>query len=139
MDDGRRLWHVLWRRRVERMALPTSLDTYRRDGRLPQRRRVRRTQPLGLTPISTNRVRSWCVFEFSLRLPRSADPLLGSAGFVAINNADGGWSTMFTTALPDGTYRDVVGGSATYTVSGGTVNVDVPARNAVAIHVGAKA
>jgi len=67
----------------------------------------------------------------------------GSAGFVAINNADSAWTTTFTTSLPDGTYCDVVGASncsgTKFTVSGGSFSATVPARNAIAIHVGAKA
>lgn len=35
----------------------------------------------------------------------------GSAGFVAINNADSSWSTTFSTSLSDGTYCDVISGS----------------------------
>jgi hypothetical protein len=35
----------------------------------------------------------------------------GSAGFVAINNADSAWSTSFTTSLGAGTYCDVITGS----------------------------
>ncbi|KAJ7443711.1 glycoside hydrolase [Mycena latifolia] len=69
----------------------------------------------------------------------------GTAGFVAINNADSAWSTNFATSLPDGAYCDVISGtSATgactgtgFTVSGGLFSVTVPARSAVAIHIGA--
>ena len=34
----------------------------------------------------------------------------GEAGFVAINNEDGRWSGTFKTALPDGSYCDVISG-----------------------------
>jgi hypothetical protein len=34
--------------------------------------------------------------------------LAGSAGFVAINNEDSGWSTTFATSLLDGAYCDVI-------------------------------
>ncbi|KAH8099619.1 glycoside hydrolase superfamily [Cristinia sonorae] len=68
----------------------------------------------------------------------------GSAGFVAINNADSEWSATFQTSLPDGTYCDVVSGGTScsgtkFTVSGGSFTATVPARNAIAIHVGSKA
>lgn len=36
----------------------------------------------------------------------------GSLGYVAINNADSAWSATFTTALPDGTYCDVIRGTS---------------------------
>lgn len=36
----------------------------------------------------------------------------GSLGYVAINNANSAWSSTFTTALPDGTYCDVISGKS---------------------------
>ncbi|KAL1661454.1 glycoside hydrolase superfamily [Schizophyllum commune] len=71
----------------------------------------------------------------------------GSAGFVAINNADSEWSTTFSTSLADGSYCDVISGDAsdgscsgnTITVSGGSFDATVPARSALAIHTGATA
>ncbi|ESK93482.1 alpha-amylase [Moniliophthora roreri MCA 2997] len=71
----------------------------------------------------------------------------GSAGFVAINNADSTWSVSFQTSLEDGNYCDVISGTnpngactgaSSITVSGGTFNADVPARSAIAIHTGQK-
>ncbi|PPR00074.1 hypothetical protein CVT24_008976 [Panaeolus cyanescens] len=70
----------------------------------------------------------------------------GSAGYVAINNADSAWSATFRTSLPDGTYCDVISGKssgssctgASYTVSGGSFSANVPARSAVALHTGQK-
>ncbi|KAF7326251.1 Alpha-amylase [Mycena kentingensis (nom. inval.)] len=69
----------------------------------------------------------------------------GSAGFVAINNADSAWSTTFTTSLANGAYCDVISGKSTngactgtgFTVSGGRFTATVPARSAIAIHTGA--
>ncbi|KAK6980929.1 alpha-amylase [Favolaschia claudopus] len=68
----------------------------------------------------------------------------GSAGFVAINNADSAWSTTFTTALPNNNYCDVISGKSSggactgvgITVSGGQFTTTVPARSAIAIHTG---
>ncbi|PIL31175.1 hypothetical protein GSI_05872 [Ganoderma sinense ZZ0214-1] len=70
----------------------------------------------------------------------------GDRGFVAINNADSAWSTTFSTSLPNGSYCDVVHGSAfdgfctgsSFTVSGGSFSATVPARDSIAIHTGAK-
>ncbi|KAF8060728.1 glycoside hydrolase superfamily [Lyophyllum atratum] len=70
----------------------------------------------------------------------------GSAGFVAINNADSAWTTTFTTSLAAGSYCDVISGKSSsgsctglkFTVSGGKFTATVPARSAVAIHTGAK-
>lgn len=69
----------------------------------------------------------------------------GSAGFVAINNADSAWTTTFLTSLPDGSYCDVISGTSSsgtctgtgLTVSGGSFVATVPARSAIAIHTGA--
>ncbi|KAJ7610564.1 glycoside hydrolase [Mycena polygramma] len=69
----------------------------------------------------------------------------GSAGFVAINNADSAWSATFTTSLPDGAYCDVISGKSSggactgsgFTVASGKFTATVPARSAVAIHTGA--
>jgi hypothetical protein len=43
---------------------------------------------------------------------KSGAPVLGSTGFVAINNEDSTWSATFTTSLAAGSYCDVVSGSA---------------------------
>lgn len=68
----------------------------------------------------------------------------GDAGFVAINNTDAALTREFTTALPPGTYCDVIHGTsadgvcagADVTVSGsGHATVTVPPMDAVAIHV----
>ncbi|KAJ7175109.1 glycoside hydrolase family 13 protein [Mycena crocata] len=68
----------------------------------------------------------------------------GSAGFVAINNADSAWSATFTTSLANGAYCDVISGKSSagactgtgITVSGGRFTATVPARSAIAIHTG---
>ncbi|KAF5365431.1 hypothetical protein D9758_010853 [Tetrapyrgos nigripes] len=71
----------------------------------------------------------------------------GSAGFVAINNADSAWSATFKTSLGDGSYCDVISGTSSsngacsgssFTVSGGSFSATVPARSAIAIHTGAE-
>ncbi|ESK93505.1 alpha-amylase [Moniliophthora roreri MCA 2997] len=70
----------------------------------------------------------------------------GSAGFVAINNADSTWSASFSTSLADGSYCDVISGRSSdgactgvgVTVSGGIFNANVPPRSAIAIHTGQK-
>ncbi|EEB90215.1 hypothetical protein MPER_11606 [Moniliophthora perniciosa FA553] len=77
---------------------------------------------------------------------RALNTHLGSAGFVAINNADSTWSASFHTLLADGNYCDVISGSSSngactgvgITVSGGTFNANVPPRSAIAIHTGQK-
>ncbi|KAJ7230813.1 glycoside hydrolase [Mycena rebaudengoi] len=69
----------------------------------------------------------------------------GTAGFVAINNADSAWSATFRTSLPNGAYCDVISGKSLsgmctgtrFTVSGGSFAVTVPSRSAIAIHTGA--
>ncbi|KAJ6502915.1 glycoside hydrolase [Mycena vitilis] len=69
----------------------------------------------------------------------------GSAGFVAINNADSVWSATFTTSLPNGGYCDVISGKSSggactgsgFTVASGKFTATVPARSAIAIHTGA--
>ncbi|KIY70325.1 carbohydrate-binding module family 20 protein [Cylindrobasidium torrendii FP15055 ss-10] len=66
-------------------------------------------------------------------------------GFVAINNDNAAWTGTFTTSLADGSYCDVITGTASsgsctgdsYTVSGGSFSATVAARSAVAIHTGA--
>ncbi|XP_006456377.1 hypothetical protein AGABI2DRAFT_211295 [Agaricus bisporus var. bisporus H97] len=70
----------------------------------------------------------------------------GSLGYVAINNGNSQWSSTFTTSLPDGTYCDVIRGTVSngrcsgpsYTVSGGRFTATVLARDAIAIHTGAR-
>ncbi|KAF8323583.1 glycoside hydrolase family 13 protein [Cantharellus anzutake] len=70
----------------------------------------------------------------------------GSAGHVAINNDDSAWTVTLSTNLVDGKYCDVVEGSKsvnsctgpTITVKGGSFQVMVPPRQAMAIHTGAK-
>ncbi|QRV78356.1 alpha-amylase [Ceratobasidium sp. AG-Ba] len=69
----------------------------------------------------------------------------GSIGFVAINNGYSAWSATFKTSLPDGSYCDVIAGSASYggctgrsfTVSGGSFSASVPGHGAIAIYTGA--
>ncbi|MFI7099119.1 alpha-amylase family protein [Streptomyces sp. NPDC050161] len=69
----------------------------------------------------------------------------GTSGFVALNNGDGDLTQTFTTSLPGGTYCNVVKAAAdhcdgnTVTVGDdGTAQLTVPAKSAVALHVGAK-
>lgn len=38
--------------------------------------------------------------------------MLGSAGFVAINNADSAWNATFSTSMAAGSYCDVIGGKS---------------------------
>ncbi|KAF4562493.1 hypothetical protein EYR36_004153 [Pleurotus pulmonarius] len=81
----------------------------------------------------------------SPRASRSRSAEVGSAGFVAINNADSSWTATFATSIPAGAYCDVISGSAnsgtcsgsSITVSGGAFSATVPARSAIAIHTGA--
>ncbi|CAE6470950.1 unnamed protein product [Rhizoctonia solani] len=69
----------------------------------------------------------------------------GSSGFVAINNADSAWTRTFTTPLAANSYCDMISGAAasggctgaSYTVSGGTLTVTIPARSAIALFTGA--
>jgi hypothetical protein len=42
----------------------------------------------------------------------------GSAGFVAINNADSAWKTTFTTSISAGTYCNVINGGVMVTAAG---------------------
>ncbi|MFJ2032104.1 carbohydrate-binding module family 20 domain-containing protein [Streptosporangium sp. NPDC087985] len=60
----------------------------------------------------------------------------GAKGWVAINNEGGSVTRTFTTGLPAGTYANDLGGAAVTVSSGGTASVTVPAKGAVAIHVG---
>ncbi|KAJ7212586.1 glycoside hydrolase [Mycena pura] len=68
----------------------------------------------------------------------------GSAGFVAINNAESAWRATFATSLADGAYCDVISGTSAagvctgtgFTVTGGTFTATVPACGAIAIHAG---
>jgi len=88
----------------------------------------------------------------------------GSAGFVAINNNSGQWSGTFSSALPAGTYCDVISGkksgssctgityvflihsaflllTALFSVtvsSSGSFSASVASRSAIAIHTGAR-
>lgn len=56
-----RHWHMLsyWRR--ERLAMSASMDARRRHGGIPQQRRHRGINQLGVSAIRTNRLRSRCV------------------------------------------------------------------------------
>ncbi|WP_258534763.1 alpha-amylase family protein [Streptomyces sp. PT12] len=61
----------------------------------------------------------------------------GANGFVAINNGTEAVSAEFTTAVPDGTYCNVLDDCGTeVTVTGGRVSIELPAKSAVAFHVG---
>ncbi|MFZ3555597.1 alpha-amylase [Streptomyces sp. BH055] len=57
----------------------------------------------------------------------------GDVGFVAINNSSSASTHTYTTSLADGTYDNVVG-EGSVTVSGGKVELTVPAKGAVAFH-----
>ncbi|MGP8297387.1 alpha-amylase [Streptomyces inhibens] len=66
----------------------------------------------------------------------------GKAGFVAINNGDGELSRTFATSLPGGTYCNVVkaapddcGGNTVTVGDDGKVQLTVPAKSAVALHI----
>ncbi|GGB98403.1 alpha-amylase [Cellulomonas carbonis] len=72
----------------------------------------------------------------------------GSAGYAVINKEGSALSRTFTTSLPAGRYCDVISGAPTSTGcsgttvtvgSGGTFTASVGARDALAIHVGARA
>lgn len=59
-------------------------------------------------------------------------------GFFALNNGASPATYTFTTGMADGAYRNVVDGGATsVTVSGGTATLTIPAKGAVAFHLGA--
>ncbi|KAI0812488.1 glycoside hydrolase superfamily [Irpex lacteus] len=71
----------------------------------------------------------------------------GTAGFVAINNADSQWAANWRTGLQDGVYCNVIAGTYssgkcsgnTVTVkNGGHIPYNLSSRNAVAIHINAK-
>ncbi|KDQ58058.1 carbohydrate-binding module family 20 protein [Jaapia argillacea MUCL 33604] len=71
----------------------------------------------------------------------------GSAGFVAINNADTPWSFQFQTSLPAGSYCDIIHGVLSgntctgpsfVVASDGIFTATVAPRDAVALHIGAK-
>ncbi|MEU0483307.1 carbohydrate-binding module family 20 domain-containing protein [Streptosporangium sp. NPDC006013] len=71
----------------------------------------------------------------------------GDRAWIGINDSGSAATAQFTTGLADGEYCDVISGAATttgctgtkITVSGGQATVTIPANNAVAIHVNAKA
>ncbi|WP_228644716.1 carbohydrate-binding module family 20 domain-containing protein [Microtetraspora sp. AC03309] len=71
----------------------------------------------------------------------------GNRAWIGINDSGSASTAQFTTGLADGEYCDVISGAATttgctgtkVTVSGGQATVTIPANNAVAIHVNAKA
>ncbi|MER5321746.1 carbohydrate-binding module family 20 domain-containing protein [Streptosporangium roseum] len=71
----------------------------------------------------------------------------GDRAWIGINDSGGDSTAEFTTGLADGDYCDVISGAATttgctgtgVTVSGGKATVKIPANDAVAIHVNAKA
>lgn len=59
-------------------------------------------------------------------------------GFFALNNGATPATYTFTSGMADGTYRNVVdGGTTSVTVSNGSATVTIPAKGAVAFHVGA--
>ncbi|KAF9524368.1 glycoside hydrolase superfamily [Crepidotus variabilis] len=69
----------------------------------------------------------------------------GSRGFIAINNGDSDWTTMFKTSMRDGVYCNVIDGAkrsdntctgSSFTITQGRFSASVPARRAIAIHVG---
>ncbi|WBB76040.1 alpha-amylase family glycosyl hydrolase [Micromonospora sp. WMMD1128] len=70
----------------------------------------------------------------------------GDRAWIGINDSGSAATATFTTGLADGSYCDVVSGSATaggctggtITVSGGRATVTIPANNAVAVHVNAR-
>lgn len=70
----------------------------------------------------------------------------GETAFVVVNGSPDERTDTLSTSLPDGTYCDVVAGAPVdgacaggeVTVVGGSVEVTVPGRTAVALHVGAQ-
>ncbi|MFH8573600.1 alpha-amylase family protein [Streptomyces sp. NPDC017993] len=69
----------------------------------------------------------------------------GKAGFVALNSGDDALSQDFTTSLPAGTYCNVAkaapddcAGNTVTVGDDGTAKLTVPAKGAVALHIGAK-
>nr|WP_260408026.1 carbohydrate-binding module family 20 domain-containing protein [Planomonospora venezuelensis] len=60
----------------------------------------------------------------------------GNKGWTAINNGGGSVTRTFTTGLPAGTYANVAGSGSVTVGANGTASVTVPARSAVAVHVG---
>ncbi|GAA0829767.1 carbohydrate-binding module family 20 domain-containing protein [Streptosporangium amethystogenes subsp. fukuiense] len=71
----------------------------------------------------------------------------GDRAWIGINDSGSAATAEFTTGLADGEYCDVISGAptgsgcsgTTVTVSGGKATVTIPANNAVAVHVNAKA
>ncbi|ACZ87182.1 alpha-amylase [Streptosporangium roseum] len=71
----------------------------------------------------------------------------GDRAWIGINDSGSDSTAEFTTGLADGDYCDVISGAATttgctgteVTVSGGRATVKIPANDAVAIHVNARA
>ncbi|HEX2144239.1 MAG TPA: carbohydrate-binding module family 20 domain-containing protein [Glycomyces sp.] len=59
----------------------------------------------------------------------------GDSGHAVVNASGSSITQMFTTSMPDGSYKDVISRS-TVTVSGGTFTATVAAKTALAIHVG---
>lgn len=59
-------------------------------------------------------------------------------GFVAINREGDALSRTFTTALPDGQYRNVAGDGSCVSVQAGQIELSVPSMEAAALHVGAR-
>ncbi|GAA2580378.1 hypothetical protein GCM10010399_07670 [Dactylosporangium fulvum] len=71
----------------------------------------------------------------------------GNRGWIGINDSGSAATAQFVTGLADGDYCDVISGTVTgsgctgtvVSVSAGRATVTIPANNAVAIHVNAKA
>lgn len=104
---------MLWDWRRKRLVLPASMGGILRHGRFPEHSRLVRHNELGLATKPADRLRERCATR---KEPRLIDGLnthtTGSAGFVAINNADSSWTATFATSLPAGAYCDVISGSA---------------------------
>ncbi len=58
----------------------------------------------------------------------------GTKGLVVVNGGSAAYSLNTTTTLADGTYTDRAKGSATFTVSGGTITGSVPAGGVVVLY-----
>lgn len=61
----------------------------------------------------------------------------GDRGFVAINREGSTFSRTFTTALPDGEYRNISGDDSCIGVQDGQVSLTIPSMEAAALHIGA--
>ena len=70
---------------------------------------------MGLPVVSANILFTrYALHPFLFNVSHTRAENSGSVGFVAINNADGAWSTTFKTGLPGGSYCNVIDGSSSH-------------------------